>query len=109
MAARNTLQNVTTLVVVGVGLFLVSKLTAFGKKTTEDAAAAIAKLWVALTSSPAIQVLGDVEFPTGATVPLRSLTVKTDAAGAVYTMFQGHVYRLQPHNARGNWPAVLVK
>lgn len=75
----------------------------------EAVSTGIANTWVALTSSPRIQVLGNVSFPDGVRVALSALTVKTDSQGMVYTMRNGHLYKLLPHDSlTGDWPAVLV-
>lgn len=92
-----------------VALYIVSKLSNTVKKATEPIADVIAKIWTAFDPIGVGDVLGAVEFPNGDTVALKSLQVRGDRQGNVFTLYAGHVYALQPHNARGNWPATLVR
>ena len=72
----------------------------------------IANLWVTLTSGPAIQLLGTVQFPDGTETPINQLPIKQDKAGNVYTNVGGTTYQLAPwvNDADGNpvWPATAV-
>jgi hypothetical protein len=75
----------------------------------QSTASGIASLWVSLTSGPSMGgVLGNVVFPDGRMSPLAGYAVRTDAQGNVYINTGGTVYQLQPSDAQGNWPAVLV-
>jgi hypothetical protein len=103
-------RELTNLVLLGVGALVLYQVL---KKKIGDVTApvsdAIAKLWLALTEQPPMQVVGDVVLPDGSTVPLSTLPIRADAQNRVYTNLSGHVYQLQPHDANGNWPAVLVQ
>jgi hypothetical protein len=76
------------------------------------ATSGIANLWVSLTASAPMNVLGSVQFPNGSTVAIATLPIKTDNNGNVYTNSNGVTYQLQPWvmDASGNpvWPAVAV-
>lgn len=103
-------RDLINLALLGAGAYVLYQVLA--KKIGAVAAPAtdaIAKLWVSLTEQPPMQVLGDVVMPDGSTVPLSTVPIRGDAQGRVYTNLNGHVYQLQPHDANGNWPAVLVQ
>jgi hypothetical protein len=75
----------------------------------DTVASGIADFWVTLTSGPSMGgVLGNVVFPDGRMSPLAGYPVRTDTQGNVYINTGGVVYQLQPSDAQGNWPAVLV-
>jgi len=60
-------------------------------------------------SQPTAQstLTGAVLFPNGAQVPVANLRVYASGSQArVY--YQGRTYQLSPHDANGNYPAVLV-
>lgn len=104
MNAKDTV-NLAILAAVGFGLYkLLNKLP----QVTAPLSAGIANLWVSLTGQPPMIVLGSVVFPDGNTAALSSLEVRADASGSAFVKYAGHVYQLQPSDANGNWPAVLV-
>jgi hypothetical protein len=77
------------------------------------ATSGIANLWVSLTASAPMNVLGAVAFPNGSTVPIATLPIKTDGQGNVYTHSNGVTYQLQPwvtdpSSGQPVWPAVAV-
>lgn len=93
-----------------VGYWAFSKAKGALSSATLPVSTGIANLWVQLTSSAPLQVPGNVLFPDGTGAPVSTLTIKTDAAGNVYTQMYGHVYQLQPSDpVTGDWPAILVQ
>ena len=77
------------------------------------ATSGIANLWVSLTASSPMNVLGAVQFPNGSTAPIATLPIKTDGVGGVYTNTGGVTYQLQPWvtdptSGQPVWPAVAV-
>ncbi|MGH7743763.1 MAG: hypothetical protein ACREQ5_02950 [Candidatus Dormibacteria bacterium] len=71
-------------------------------------ATGIANLWLTLTLSPPMQVLGNVVFPDGSQVPLSQFSIGTDSKNNVYVQSGGVTYQLHPHDANGNWPATVA-
>lgn len=101
---------------IGLGAaYLLYKLTQVGAPIVAAAGQAIgagtsaaANLWVSLTSSGPIQVLGNVGLPDGTVVPISSLTWKTDNQGNTYTNINGSVYQLSARDANGNFTLTQV-
>jgi hypothetical protein len=103
-------RELTNIALIGVGGFILYKLLKDQlNKATAPLSDAIAKFWVSLTEQPAMVVQGNVKLPDGTAFPLSTAVVRADAQGHVYTQAAGHVYQLQPHDADGDWPAVLVQ
>lgn len=74
---------------------------------------AIGDAYFALTSDTPVQstLTGAVLFPGGARVPMTQLSVKPYNGPAGFearVTYQGKAYRLSPHDANGNYPAVPV-
>lgn len=86
------------------------------EKVTEPVAQAIASLWLKFKPlPPSIELLGNVKFPGNLFVPVQQLSREgairhtPEPDFAVYVKYADHLWRLEPRNAAGNWPAVLVK
>jgi hypothetical protein len=63
---------------------------------------------VSWTTCSAISLSGNVVFPNGSQVALKSLQVGHDCSGNVYVQYQGGVYQLYGSNSCGNWPATQI-
>jgi len=98
-----------------VGAYLLWQLFSGAKSVITGAAgtiaAPIANLWVRLTSSAPLNVLGVVQFPDGTQVNINVLPIKQDNQGNVYTHMGGITYQLQPWVYEAGdtiYPAVAV-
>jgi hypothetical protein len=101
----------------GLGYILyksVSGVAATAASATSAVSSAIAQAWLSLPlfGLPAqMTVLGSVQLPNGALVPLSSLQsgqIRTDVSNNVYANVSGTIYQLSPSNAQGNYPATLI-
>jgi len=107
------------------GIYLAYQLVSFLKDTGKQVAdtaenvgkaiiapvADVLSWWWMLDDPPGVGsgLLGNVVFPNGAQSPLSSYKIKQDKSGSVYINAGSDVYQLQPSDANGNWPAVLVR
>jgi hypothetical protein len=101
----------------GVGYLLYKSfgtVAAGASAATNAVSTGIADIWLSLplVGLPAqMTVLGSVQLPNGALVPLSTLQsgqIRTDSNNNVYANVSGTLYQLSPSNAAGNYPATLI-
>jgi hypothetical protein len=101
--------------VVGVGGYLLYKLLSKVPQATAPVTSAIANAWVAATNalngSFTMQLLGNLVFPDGSSVPIAQLpsgSMRSDASGNLQVLYNGHIWQMQPSDANGNFPVSVV-
>ena len=102
--SKSTMNLLLIAVIGGIGLYALSKIGQGAAAVVSGVSTAAADLWVSLTSSAPINVLGNVALPDGSVAAISSLTWKSDNQGNAYTQLSdGHVYELAARDANGNF------
>jgi hypothetical protein len=108
MEKSGTMNLLLIAAIGGMAIYLLSKATQIGSAATNAVSSAAADLWVTLTSSGPVQVLGNVVLPDGSVVAISSLQWREDTQGNAYTQVNGSVYELSPRDGNGNFTLTQV-
>lgn len=112
---KQQMKNDTLIVLaaLGVGGFLLWKAMQTAKQATDAVAGSIADAWLTLfPMPPSIELLGNIVFPGNLRVPLQTLSnqgaIKQDKSGNVIAKYANSFWKIMPHDASGDWPAVRM-
>ncbi len=89
------------------GGYLLYKWLASGASLFANTLASpIASAWVGLTAPGAPVPQGSIIFPDGSSIPAANVSM-TWIGNALTFAYNGRNWQLQPHDANGNYPAIL--